>query len=225
MSQPIQKDWILEPNRLSTVYRQGVDDFIDLAKEKYEGFTTCPCPCTTCRDGKRLVFDEARRHIVQNSFDLTYTVWSLHGEMRSKYPVVHIVGDENIEDRGLGLRNLVDASYGVHEGGRVMCMEGMAVKLLILNDLSFPNQIWPNVQYKSVLFIIVFASFTVANACSNGQCKGSAISSILGEANINLTTYITSKSPVPVSLPLKKNTQGTILQTDIDSFLCRQAWP
>ncbi|KAF9595098.1 hypothetical protein IFM89_037032 [Coptis chinensis] len=118
MSRPIQKDWIHEPNQVSTVYRQGVDDFIDLAKEKYEGFTTCPCPCTTCRNRKRLVFDEVRRHIVQNSFDLTYTVWSLYGEKRSKYPVVDIVGDENIKDRGLRLGNLVDASYGIHEGGK-----------------------------------------------------------------------------------------------------------
>ncbi|PIA54916.1 hypothetical protein AQUCO_00901075v1 [Aquilegia coerulea] len=44
---------------------------------------------------------------------------------------------------------------------------------------------------------------------------GSARSGILGEASVNLTTYITSKSPVPVSLPLKKNNQGTILQFKI----------
>ncbi|KAF5187512.1 Myosin heavy chain-related protein [Thalictrum thalictroides] len=44
---------------------------------------------------------------------------------------------------------------------------------------------------------------------------GSARSGILGEASINLTTYISSKSPVPVSLPLKKSNQGTILQLKI----------
>ncbi|KAF9587572.1 hypothetical protein IFM89_004030 [Coptis chinensis] len=68
--------------------------------------------------GKRLVFDEVRRHIIQNGFDLTYTIWSLHGEKQLKYPVIDIVEDENIEDRGLGLENLVDACYGVHEGVR-----------------------------------------------------------------------------------------------------------
>ncbi|KAF9609455.1 hypothetical protein IFM89_016454 [Coptis chinensis] len=67
-------------------------------------------------NGKRLVFDEVRRHIIQNGFDLTYTIWSLHGEKQSKYPVVDIVEDENIKDRGL--ENLVDACYGVHEGVR-----------------------------------------------------------------------------------------------------------
>ncbi|KAF9603375.1 hypothetical protein IFM89_035620 [Coptis chinensis] len=59
-----------------------------------------------------------RRHIIQNGFDLTYTIWSLHGEKQSKYPVVDIVEDENIEDRGLGLENLVDACYGAYEGVR-----------------------------------------------------------------------------------------------------------
>ncbi|KAF9622450.1 hypothetical protein IFM89_031253 [Coptis chinensis] len=118
MSRPIQKEWIHEPNRVSTVYREGVASFIDLAQNKYEGLTTCPCPCVTCRNGKRLVFDEVRRHIIQNGFDLTYTIWSLHSEKQSKYPVVDIIEDENIEDRGLGLENLVDVCYGVHEGVR-----------------------------------------------------------------------------------------------------------
>ncbi|KAF9609030.1 hypothetical protein IFM89_012470, partial [Coptis chinensis] len=40
------------------------------------------------------------------------------------YPVVDIVEDENIEDRGLGLENLVDACYGVHEGVRGDMYEG-----------------------------------------------------------------------------------------------------
>ncbi|KAF9624245.1 hypothetical protein IFM89_009044 [Coptis chinensis] len=34
------------------------------------------------------------------------------------YLVVDIVEDKNIEDKGLGLGNLVDACYGVHEGVR-----------------------------------------------------------------------------------------------------------
>ncbi|KAF9625008.1 hypothetical protein IFM89_017004 [Coptis chinensis] len=37
---------------------------------------------------------------------------------RDNITVVDIVEDENIEDRGLGLENLVDACYGVHEGVR-----------------------------------------------------------------------------------------------------------
>ncbi|KAL5709715.1 hypothetical protein ACHQM5_020372 [Ranunculus cassubicifolius] len=44
---------------------------------------------------------------------------------------------------------------------------------------------------------------------------GSVRSTILGEVIINLSTYISSKSPVSVSFPLKKNNSGTVLQVKI----------
>ncbi|OMO81884.1 hypothetical protein CCACVL1_12157 [Corchorus capsularis] len=44
---------------------------------------------------------------------------------------------------------------------------------------------------------------------------GSARSGILGEATVNLTSYITSTAIVPVSLPLKKCNLGTILHVKI----------
>ncbi|OMO84031.1 Prefoldin [Corchorus olitorius] len=44
---------------------------------------------------------------------------------------------------------------------------------------------------------------------------GSARSGILGEATVNLTSYITSTAIVPVSLPLKKCNHGTILHVKI----------
>ena len=42
--------------------------------------------------------------------------------------------------------------------------------------------------------------------------KGSARSGILGEATVNMTGYMSSPAPVPVSLRLKKCNHGTILQ-------------
>ncbi|KAG7958102.1 hypothetical protein I3843_10G002300 [Carya illinoinensis] len=44
---------------------------------------------------------------------------------------------------------------------------------------------------------------------------GSARSDILGEAIVNVTSYMGSTAPVPVSLPLKKCNYGTILQVKI----------
>ncbi|XVF76335.1 hypothetical protein PTKIN_Ptkin13bG0258200 [Pterospermum kingtungense] len=44
---------------------------------------------------------------------------------------------------------------------------------------------------------------------------GSARSSILGEATVNMTDYINSTATVPVSLPLKKCSHGTILHVKI----------
>ncbi|GLT71793.1 hypothetical protein SLA2020_437880 [Shorea laevis] len=44
---------------------------------------------------------------------------------------------------------------------------------------------------------------------------GSVRSGILGEATVNMTAYMSSNAPVPVSLPLKKCNYGTILQVKI----------
>lgn len=44
---------------------------------------------------------------------------------------------------------------------------------------------------------------------------GSSRSSILGEATVNLVSYINTKGAAPLSLPLKKCTHGTVLQVKI----------
>lgn len=44
---------------------------------------------------------------------------------------------------------------------------------------------------------------------------GSSKSSILGETTLNLTTFLSSESPVLVSLPLKKCNYGTVLQVEV----------
>ncbi|KAH1090255.1 hypothetical protein J1N35_017512 [Gossypium stocksii] len=50
---------------------------------------------------------------------------------------------------------------------------------------------------------------------------GSARSSILGEATVNMTGYINSTITVPVSLPLKKCNHGTVLQMKIQCLTPR----
>ncbi|KAF9609247.1 hypothetical protein IFM89_014441 [Coptis chinensis] len=57
----------------------------------------------------------SRSYLVVNHFVGSKSFVQIRADM---YPVVDIVEDENIEDRGLGLENLVDACYGVHEGVR-----------------------------------------------------------------------------------------------------------
>ncbi|GMP22491.1 hypothetical protein CsSME_00000491 [Camellia sinensis var. sinensis] len=50
---------------------------------------------------------------------------------------------------------------------------------------------------------------------------GSARSSILGEATINLAGYMSSRASIPVSLPLKKCNHGTVLQVEIQCLTPR----
>ncbi|KAK2634141.1 hypothetical protein Ddye_028933 [Dipteronia dyeriana] len=51
---------------------------------------------------------------------------------------------------------------------------------------------------------------------------GSSRSSILGEASVNLARYTSSKSLVPISLPLKKCNNGTVLQLKIQCLTPRE---
>ncbi|TXG49400.1 hypothetical protein EZV62_025275 [Acer yangbiense] len=51
---------------------------------------------------------------------------------------------------------------------------------------------------------------------------GSSRSNILGEASVNLARYTSSKSPVPISLPLKKCNNGTVLQLKIQCLTPRE---
>ncbi|XWS75241.1 hypothetical protein CRYUN_Cryun01aG0068600 [Craigia yunnanensis] len=51
---------------------------------------------------------------------------------------------------------------------------------------------------------------------------GSSRSGFLGEATINLASYISSKSSIPLSLPLKKCNHGTVLQVKIQCLTPRE---
>ncbi|XWS56360.1 hypothetical protein CRYUN_Cryun09bG0079300 [Craigia yunnanensis] len=51
---------------------------------------------------------------------------------------------------------------------------------------------------------------------------GSSRSGFLGEATINLASYISSKSSIPLSLPLKKCNHGTVLQVKIQCLTQRE---
>lgn len=115
MSQPIPKEWMNETDRLGSVYRQGVSDFILFASGKDQTSTTCPCPCKKCRNGKRFAYDIVRKHLILYGIESTYRVWALHGENPYKDRMVNQVEKENSEAEGLGMENFVDVAYGVHE--------------------------------------------------------------------------------------------------------------
>ncbi|GMI86950.1 hypothetical protein HRI_002364300 [Hibiscus trionum] len=51
---------------------------------------------------------------------------------------------------------------------------------------------------------------------------GSSRSGFLGEATINLASYISSKSSIPLSLPLKKCNHGTVLQVKLQCLTPRE---
>ncbi|KAF9596773.1 hypothetical protein IFM89_013320 [Coptis chinensis] len=116
MSQPIPKDWMNEIDKFGIVYKQGVSDFIQFASDKDPTLTTCPCPCNKCRNRKRFAFDIVRKHLILHGIESTYHVWVLHGDNLYKDQMVDRDAEENDEAEGLGMGNLVDVAYGIHEG-------------------------------------------------------------------------------------------------------------
>nr|XP_051195092.1 uncharacterized protein LOC127308303 isoform X5 [Lolium perenne] len=75
---------------------------------------------------------------------------------------------------------------------------------------------WPD----SILQSIRFSRDEVSQEYQEYQCKivvsmGSTKTAILGEAFLNLTTYLSSSDSTDISLPLKKSNSGTVLQLKI----------
>ncbi|TYJ18914.1 hypothetical protein E1A91_A09G154700v1 [Gossypium mustelinum] len=79
-------------------------------------------------------------------------------------------------------------------------------------------------QWTETLSESIWVSKTVMEDCffKLVVAMGSARSSILGEATVNMTGYINSTITVPVSLPLKKCNHGTVLQMKIQCLTPRR---
>ena len=116
-----------ERNRISEVYRQGVEDFIEFAiTNDVEKLSTILCPCVKCRNKLRFPVVEVRNHLIINGINRKYTKWILHGEVPLSTPIAHHpsvdhvelegnISEENVGDVGVEMGNLVDACYRVQE--------------------------------------------------------------------------------------------------------------
>ncbi|KAM7489448.1 hypothetical protein LguiB_026932 [Lonicera macranthoides] len=113
-----------ERNRISEVYRHGVEDFINFAvTNDIEKLSTIICPCVKCRNKLRFPAKEVRNHLFINGINKTYTTWLLHGErpLSTQHLFVEHVEidgtlcEEDIGNVGAEMGNLVDACYGVQD--------------------------------------------------------------------------------------------------------------
>lgn len=133
MSEPIDKEWMSEPDRGNTVYSFGVEAFLKFAEWKLGG-EKCRCPCKKCQNRKWFTYKEVGYHLISSGIDKYYRVWTLHGETPSNV-AVHPpfvandirekassdvgIGMENPEeeiigDVGIGMENFVDSAFGLH---------------------------------------------------------------------------------------------------------------
>ncbi|CAL5340562.1 unnamed protein product [Camellia sinensis] len=87
----------------------------------------------------------------------------------------------------------------VSKSGKASVQNGMCRWTKTLSESVWISQDEAPKEFEQYLFKLVVS-------------MGSARSSILGEATINLAGYMSSRASIPVSLPLKKCNHGTILQ-------------
>ncbi|KAM7503295.1 hypothetical protein LguiB_002199 [Lonicera macranthoides] len=148
MSKVTNKEWMNERNKISEVYRQGVEDFIKFAlANDVEKLSTIICPCVKCRNKLRFPIVEVQNHLIINGINRTYTKWLLHGEMSSSTPVAqhllidHVelegnIGVQDVGDIGVEMGNLVDACYGVQDETNV---DGEVGQMGAFEERDVPN--------------------------------------------------------------------------------------
>ncbi|KAF6141094.1 hypothetical protein GIB67_006539 [Kingdonia uniflora] len=87
------KEWMVE-NRKSKGYNDGVNLFIQFAKNNYGDPPFCPCK--KCRNVNGLKsLKDIRYHIFLNGKDQSYTTWCFHGEVNDE------IDNTDIEDVGI----------------------------------------------------------------------------------------------------------------------------
>jgi hypothetical protein len=80
------------------------------------------------------------------------------------------------------------------------CFHGKAIASMIFTNLTHLPTNFP------------FLHYTVSLPTTHLPLQGSTKTAILGEAFLNLTTYLSSSDSTDISLPLKKSNSGTVLQ-------------
>ncbi|KAK1423448.1 hypothetical protein QVD17_18751 [Tagetes erecta] len=86
----IDKTWITERDRRSFVFKNGLYNFIEIAKNHLNNEGKTRCPCKRCANSIRSLQDLSTiyNHIYDVGFRESYTVWVHHGEEYSNDPEI-----------------------------------------------------------------------------------------------------------------------------------------
>ena len=73
----------MNENRLSLVYEEGVEQFLQFASERSRPDENGKffCPCINCLNGRWQKVDDIRNHLLCDGIKRNYTTWIWHGEM------------------------------------------------------------------------------------------------------------------------------------------------
>lgn len=89
-------------NLLSREYINGAKEFVEVAKAHVNAEGHIRCPCMNCLNRKFQAPIAVQMHLIQKGIQLTYTVWSFHGESFHNPPVDYPEDDDDEMEDVLG---------------------------------------------------------------------------------------------------------------------------
>ena len=76
----MDRNWMSSVDRLSVEYRNGVYEFMEVAKQHFDAEGHVRCPCTNCLNRKMKRLDEVHNHLYVPEISPTYRTWIYYGE-------------------------------------------------------------------------------------------------------------------------------------------------
>ncbi|KAL5543065.1 hypothetical protein UlMin_010775 [Ulmus minor] len=76
----MDRSWIFIKNRCRKEYYDGMNSFLNVARNHLNSEGKTLCPCTLCLNNIRHTIETIRNHIILNGFTTTYTKWYNHGD-------------------------------------------------------------------------------------------------------------------------------------------------
>ncbi|CAL5388172.1 unnamed protein product [Camellia sinensis] len=107
--QMMDKSWIDLPNRMSSEYINGIDEFLLFAYTNRVEGSMISCPCRKCENRYYFVREGVREHLILNGFFKKYKHWINHGE---SYVSLH----GNRENETLANLDIGDDMIGMIQG-------------------------------------------------------------------------------------------------------------
>ncbi|KAK1415564.1 hypothetical protein QVD17_31347 [Tagetes erecta] len=97
----LDKSWLSNPNRRSPEYQQGIDSFVEMAKEHVDKDGNIRCPCTRCYNSVLIPWVKMDYHLQIWGICRTYKDWIYHGE--SLIPEVVVVDEVMVTNDMVGV--------------------------------------------------------------------------------------------------------------------------
>ncbi|CAH9113242.1 unnamed protein product [Cuscuta europaea] len=174
---PIDKSWIFIKNRLSEEFWNGLQGFIDYAKDFVNEEGKISCPCKHCVNGQMFPLRDVKRHIFECGFDVTYAHWVFHGEPPELPSYQNsIAGNESDDEMAAVLNDIVAETHDHGIGGETTnntTDEGYSQYEDLLSELH--TELYPGcTKVSSLIFLVKLMHLKVLYKWPN-ECMDSVL--------------------------------------------------